>query len=476
MTTINDLTEYAGDAPLRTQDQATFNTNMGTALSYLVGFGTDLNLRVAEFNTVAGEVNTAKTDAESAKTAAESAQTVAVAAKNSAEAASVVAESARDATLAAFDSFDDRYLGAKTSDPALDNDGDPLVAGMLYYNTSIPEMRLYTGASWVAAYVSGGGFLIAASNLSDVSSPAQALTNLGGLASTLKGAVGGLAELDGSGKVPAGQLPSYVDDVIEAANFAALPGTGDAGKIYITLDNNTQYRWSGTVYVEITSSPGTTDDVPEGSSNLYFTTARVGTAISGAVEKTSAVAADKIGITDSTAGHQLKWLSWTNLMNTVTSAIGSFINNLTAKGTPRDNDVLVIGDSAASYASKKVTWGSLKSTLSFLSASGIMDYSGSMRQTIYNITSNIDCSLGNYYTKAMSTSFTLTFSNVPPGNRSYAAILRLDYSSGKLTLPASCKFEYGLPAPTLVSGRSYLMIFHTEDSGGTWRTTVGMEF
>jgi hypothetical protein len=55
------------------------------------------------------------------------------------------------------------------------------------------------------------------------------------------------------GKVPASQLPSFVDDVIEVANYAALPIPGASGVIYITLDTNKVYRWSGSVYVEIAS-------------------------------------------------------------------------------------------------------------------------------------------------------------------------------------------------------------------------------
>jgi hypothetical protein len=56
------------------------------------------------------------------------------------------------------------------------------------------------------------------------------------------------------GKVPASELPSYVDDVVEVANFAALPATGETGKIYITLDTNFIYRWTGSTYVEIKDS------------------------------------------------------------------------------------------------------------------------------------------------------------------------------------------------------------------------------
>ncbi len=56
------------------------------------------------------------------------------------------------------------------------------------------------------------------------------------------------------GKVPSSQLPSYVDDVVEVANFASLPVTGETGKIYITLDTNFIYRWTGSTYVEIKDS------------------------------------------------------------------------------------------------------------------------------------------------------------------------------------------------------------------------------
>lgn len=96
--------------------------------------------------------------------------------------------------------------------------------------------------------------------------------------STEKGAANGVATLDSAGKVPSTQLPSYVDDVIEAANFASLPATGETGKIYVTIDDRKTYRWSGTVYVEISAAPGSTDAVPEGSVNLYYTDSRASAA------------------------------------------------------------------------------------------------------------------------------------------------------------------------------------------------------
>ena len=68
-----------------------------------------------------------------------------------------------------------------------------------------------------------------------------------------KGAINGVATLGSDGKVPSTQLPSYVDDVLEGANLAAFPAEGELNKIYVALDTNNVYRWSGTVYVKITS-------------------------------------------------------------------------------------------------------------------------------------------------------------------------------------------------------------------------------
>ena len=74
------------------------------------------------------------------------------------------------------------------------------------------------------------------------------------LNTALKGAPNGLAELDGEGKVPSSQLPSYVDDVLEFANRNSFPQTGESGKIYVAIDTNLSYRWGGSTYVEIASS------------------------------------------------------------------------------------------------------------------------------------------------------------------------------------------------------------------------------
>ena len=127
----------------------------------------ETNAETAETNaeTAQAAAEAAQAAAEAAQAAAETAETNAETAETNAETAQAAAEAARDAALAALDNFDDRYLGQKSSDPTLDNDGNALVTGALYFNTTTSVMKVYDGSAWLAAYVSGS---IALDNLTDV--------------------------------------------------------------------------------------------------------------------------------------------------------------------------------------------------------------------------------------------------------------------------------------------------------------------
>ena len=116
-----------------------------------------------------------------------------------------------------------------------------------------------------------------AENTADADKPvstAVATALAGKLDTSTLGAANGVAPLDGGGKVAAAFLPSFVDDVMEYADVVAFPAVGESGKIYVALGTNQTYRWSGSAYAEISASPGSTDAVPEGFSNLYFTQVR----------------------------------------------------------------------------------------------------------------------------------------------------------------------------------------------------------
>jgi hypothetical protein len=128
----------------------------------------------ADVTTVAGQTTNLQnvTDNLSAIQNAASNATAAETAKTAAEAAQTAAELAAD-------NFGDIYLGAKASNPTLDNDGDALTAGDLYFNTTDNQLKVYTGSAWVAAAVTAADFLTVSNNLSDLGSAATARTNLG---------------------------------------------------------------------------------------------------------------------------------------------------------------------------------------------------------------------------------------------------------------------------------------------------------
>lgn len=113
-----------------------------------------------------------------------------------------------------------------------------------------------SGATSIAVTIGTGkvtnAMLAGSIAISKISGLQTALDNK--LATSLKGAANGLAELDANGLVPSSQLPSYVDDVLEYSSKSAFPATGETGKIYVALDTNLTWRWSGSAYVEISPS------------------------------------------------------------------------------------------------------------------------------------------------------------------------------------------------------------------------------
>jgi len=133
-----------------------------------------------------------------------------------------------------------------------------------------------------------------------VSNVAGALDQLAAnkISTSQKGVANGVASLDGTGKVPSAQLPAYVDDVLEFANLAAFPVTGSTGIIYVALDTNKCYRWSGSTYIEISPAPvtsvnGQTNAVSLDALDIPFTptTTITSTNVQDAIEEVEASAA-----------------------------------------------------------------------------------------------------------------------------------------------------------------------------------------
>lgn len=187
---------------------------------------------------------------------------------SSASSAQSAAESARDATLAAYDNFDDRYLGPKSSAPTLDNDGNALIAGSLYFDTTTETMKVYTGSTWVTAY---GPAMTAAEIKTSYESNADTNAFTDAEKSQLSGLFVTLAEHGGDGAAAA-----------EAAYAAGVPLlVKDGETAYLTFDSNDgdslpdMCSWasgcsvssSGTLYIAVANGR---HDVGTGTTNADY--------------------------------------------------------------------------------------------------------------------------------------------------------------------------------------------------------------
>lgn len=121
-------------------------------------------------------------------------------------------------------------------------------------NQTVEGVKTFTDGIRVSDLTSGRMVSAGTGGRLQTLDAAAARATIGTLAASEKGSANGIAPLGSDSKIASTYLPSYVDDVIEVANYAALPGTGEAGKIYVTLGTNLTYRWSGSTYVEIPAS------------------------------------------------------------------------------------------------------------------------------------------------------------------------------------------------------------------------------
>lgn len=168
-------------------DQANINTVTGIAANVTTVAGISGNVTTVANNNA--NVTTAATNIAAiiaAPTAATSASTSATNASNSASAASTSATNAAaaaDAAAASFDAFDDIYLGSKSSNPTVDNDGNTLTVGDQYFNSVANELRVWNGTTWQAASIIGGTVaslsVTGVASFADGSAAAPSITNTG---------------------------------------------------------------------------------------------------------------------------------------------------------------------------------------------------------------------------------------------------------------------------------------------------------
>ncbi len=224
-----------GDAYTKTETNSLLAAKLSTAggtMSGAIAMGTNKITGLGDptlaqdaatknyIDTIFGSTTTAAASAAAAAASASAASSSATSASGSASAASASASAA----AASFDSFDDRYLGAKASDPSTDNDGNALLTGALYWNTTSNQMRVYNGSAWEAAYLPASGYAqLAATNTFTANQIISANTSSAALSITQAGSGNAL----------------YIEDVAADATPFVVSSTGAVGIGTTTPDNVT---------------------------------------------------------------------------------------------------------------------------------------------------------------------------------------------------------------------------------------------
>jgi hypothetical protein len=144
-------------------------------------------------------------------------------AATNAAASAVTAGNAATAAAASFDAFDDIYLGAKAADPTVDNDGDPLVEGQLYWNTGSDELRVYDGAAW-NAYGASSGITAVVDDTSpqlggDLDLNSQSITGTGNI--DITGNIGATGDLGIDGTITGATIMQGANQVLDAGDIGS---------------------------------------------------------------------------------------------------------------------------------------------------------------------------------------------------------------------------------------------------------------
>lgn len=145
--------------PSRSQSPDTFSADADAFLGALPEFVSDANAQASYLDGIASGADADATTAAAAAAAALVSENNAAASEENAAASEAAALASANSAAASYDSFDDRYLGSKANDPSVDNDGNPLLTGALYWNSTSNQMRVYSGSSWEVAYLPASAYV-----------------------------------------------------------------------------------------------------------------------------------------------------------------------------------------------------------------------------------------------------------------------------------------------------------------------------
>ena len=378
--------------------------------------------RKAYVDNVLGSATAAATSASAAATSATNAASSATAAASSATSAS----SSATAAAASYDSFDDRYLGSKSSSPSVDNDGDALVTGALYYDSTAEEIRVYTGSSWKAA---GSAINGTSSRQTYTATSNQTTFNITYDVGFVDVYLNGIKLLVGT-------------DVTATSGTNVVLAAGAAAGDIVDLVAYGAFSVSDT-YTQAASNARFAQ-----LSNNLSDLASAATALTNlGVTSTAAELNLLDGVTATTAE--------LNYVDGVTSAIQTQLDAKAALSNPTLAGLTLSAELAG--ADQTVSRVNLKDYGEVTNALGSV--SGS---------TTIDLTAGNSVTATTGGAITWTFSNPTASDELCGFVLKLvNGGSATQTWPASVDWP-AATAPTLTTSGTDVLVFITCDGGTTW--------
>lgn len=457
-----------------------------------------------------------ETAAEAAQTAAEAAQSAAESAQTDAETAQTAAEAAQAAAETAYDNFDDRYLGDKASDPALDNDGDALTEGVLYFNTTDGIMKVYNGTAWSNLKISPAeqaSIDTVAASIADVSTVAgidadvtavaaidtdvTAVSGITANVTTVAGISADVTTVSGISSNVTSVASNNANVTTVATNIASVNSVGtNIGDVNIVATNLSGIADFADTYVVSATEPtspiegtlwfDTSTDIMKVYNGSSFQAA--GSAVNGTSERQSYTATN--GQTTFAANYDAGfvdvYLNGVKLVDGTdfTATDGSNVV-LTSGAALNDTlDIVAYGTFTLSNAYTKA-----ESDTRYVQSThtGDVNITGELTVTSYNETyaavtstsnaTTVDCEAGNAFSHTLTENTTFTFSNPPASGTAYSFSLEIiqDASASGFTVtwPASVDWP-SATAPTLTATADAVdvFVFYTRDGGTAWHGFV----
>ena len=407
---------------------------------------------------VDGILGSATAAATSATNAANSATAAATSATNAATSASNAATSATNAA-SSFDSFDDRYLGAKSSQPATDNDGDALITGALYFDSTANEVRVYDGNSWVAAGSAVNGTSVRETYTATASQTTFNVIYDVGSPSFVDVYLNGVKLLQGtdftatSGTSIVLTTGATVGDIVDIVAFGAF----SVANTYTQAQSNARFAQLSNNLSDLASASTARTNLGLGTAATNNTGDFLQPSNNLSDVSTPATALTNLGLTATAAE--------VNILDgaTVTTAELNTLDGYT--GAVADLNRLDVTTEGTSEASKVVTADS----------NGVVTFDNGKIEEVTAITSSSNAATlnlrdGDNFTHILTENVTYTFSNPAASGKASAFTLKVVQDSGAsgytITWPSSVDWA-AATAPTLTATASAVdyFVFITTDGG-----------